>query len=59
MVFGVGELLEWITRWITLQPGDVLLTASPAGVGQMKPGDRVEVEIAGIGALANTVGRRS
>jgi len=42
MVFGVGELLEWITRWITL-----------------KPGDRVEVEIAGIGALANTVGRRS
>ncbi|MCC9198366.1 fumarylacetoacetate hydrolase family protein [Arthrobacter sp. zg-Y820] len=55
MVFGVGELLAWITQWITLQPGDVLLTASPAGVGQMKPGDSIEVEISGIGVLSNTV----
>lgn len=59
MVFGVGELLEWVTRWITLQPGDVLLTATPAGVGQMKPGDTVEVEIDGIGVLANTVAWRT
>ncbi len=59
MVFGVGELLEWITRWITLQPGDVLLTATPAGVGQMKPGDTVEVEISGIGVLTNPVNWRT
>ena len=55
MVFGVGEILEWVTQWITLQPGDVVLTASPAGVGQMKPGDTVEVEISGIGTLSNKV----
>lgn len=55
MVFGVGEILEWVTQWITLQPGDVVLTASPAGVGQMKPGDTIEVEISGIGTLSNTV----
>ena len=58
MVFGVGELLAWITQWITLQPGDVVLTASPAGVGQMKPGDTVDVEISGIGTLSNTVALR-
>lgn len=55
MVFGIGELLAFITRWITLRPGDVVLTGSPAGVGPMVPGDVVEVEISGIGTLRNTV----
>ncbi|MFJ4651542.1 fumarylacetoacetate hydrolase family protein [Nocardia sp. NPDC088792] len=55
MVFDVAELLAYITRWITLQPGDILLTGSPAGVGPMTPGDLVEVEISGIGTLRNTV----
>ncbi|WP_327139950.1 fumarylacetoacetate hydrolase family protein [Nocardia sp. NBC_01327] len=55
MVFGVGELLAYVTRWITLEPGDVLLTGSPAGVGPMHPGDTVDVEISGIGTLRNTV----
>ncbi|MDG4669376.1 fumarylacetoacetate hydrolase family protein [Mycobacterium sp. 236(2023)] len=55
MVFGVAELIEWITRWITLNPGDVILTASPAGVGPMQVGDRVEVAISGIGTLTNIV----
>lgn len=58
MVFGVGELLAFVTRWITLQPGDVLLTGSPAGVGPMAPGDDVEVEISGIGTLRNVVAER-
>lgn len=58
MVFGVGELLAFLTRWITLEPGDVLLTGSPAGVGPMVPGDRVEVEISGIGTLRNLVADR-
>ncbi|WP_433663148.1 fumarylacetoacetate hydrolase family protein [Nocardia sp. CA-128927] len=53
MVFGAGELLEYVTRWITLEPGDVLLTGSPAGVAPMAPGD--VVEISGIGTLRNTV----
>ncbi|MGW1797521.1 fumarylacetoacetate hydrolase family protein [Streptomyces sp. NPDC001984] len=55
MVFGVGELLAFVTRWITLQPGDVLLTGSPAGVGPLVPGDRVEVRIEGVGTLSNPV----
>jgi 2-keto-4-pentenoate hydratase/2-oxohepta-3-ene-1,7-dioic acid hydratase in catechol pathway len=58
MVFGIGELLAFVTRWITLEPGDVLLTGSPAGVGPMVPGDVVEVEISGIGRLRNTVAAR-
>jgi 2-keto-4-pentenoate hydratase/2-oxohepta-3-ene-1,7-dioic acid hydratase in catechol pathway len=58
MVFGIGELLAFVTRWITLEPGDVLLTGSPAGVGPMVPGDVVEVEISGIGTLRNTVADR-
>lgn len=55
MVFGVPELLAYVTRWITLQPGDLLLTGSPAGVGALTPGDVVEVEISEIGTLRNTV----
>ncbi|MVU82757.1 2-hydroxyhepta-2,4-diene-1,7-dioate isomerase [Nocardia sp. ET3-3] len=58
MVFGVGRLLAYVTRWITLQPGDVLLTGSPAGVGALLPSDVVEVEISGIGVLRNTVVER-
>ncbi|MER7083233.1 2-keto-4-pentenoate hydratase/2-oxohepta-3-ene-1,7-dioic acid hydratase (catechol pathway) [Saccharopolyspora kobensis] len=58
MVFGIGELLAFVTRWITLEPGDVLLTGSPAGVGPMAPGDDVEVEISGIGTLRNVVAER-
>ncbi|MEC3956432.1 fumarylacetoacetate hydrolase family protein [Nocardia sp. CDC153] len=59
MVFGVDRLLAYVTRWITLQPGDILLTGSPAGVGPLVPGDLVEVEIAGIGTLRNTVVERT
>lgn len=59
MVFCVRELIVWITRWITLGPGDVVLTGSPGGVGAMAPGDVVEVEIDGIGALVNPVVARA
>lgn len=55
MVFGVGELIEFVTAVMTLLPGDVLLTGTPAGVGPLVDGDTVEVEIEGIGVLANPV----
>jgi 2-keto-4-pentenoate hydratase/2-oxohepta-3-ene-1,7-dioic acid hydratase in catechol pathway len=55
MIFSVPRVLAHITRWITLRPGDVVLTGSPAGVGPMVPGDEVTVEIEGIGALTNPV----
>lgn len=58
MVFGVAELIEFITRVMTLLPGDVILTGTPGGIGPIVPGDRVEVEVEGIGTLANPVVRQ-
>ncbi len=55
MVFGVAELLEFVSAVMTLLPGDVLLTGTPSGVGPVVPGDLMEVEIDGIGTLANRV----
>jgi 2-keto-4-pentenoate hydratase/2-oxohepta-3-ene-1,7-dioic acid hydratase in catechol pathway len=52
---GVAELLAYVSRVMTLLPGDVLLTGTPAGVGPLAAGDRVEVEVEGIGVLANEV----
>lgn len=55
LTFGPNVLIEFITQVMTLLPGDVILTGTPAGVGPMKPGDRVEVEVEGIGILENEV----
>ena len=55
MVFNCGAIIEFITSVMTLEPGDVILTGTPAGVGPLAPGDRVEVEIEGIGVLQNVV----
>jgi 2-keto-4-pentenoate hydratase/2-oxohepta-3-ene-1,7-dioic acid hydratase in catechol pathway len=55
MVFDCGTIIEFITSVMTLNPGDVILTGTPAGVGPLNAGDRVEVEIEGIGILANRV----
>jgi 2-keto-4-pentenoate hydratase/2-oxohepta-3-ene-1,7-dioic acid hydratase in catechol pathway len=54
-IFSIPVLLSYITAAITLEPGDLVLTGTPAGVGPLTAGDRVEVEIAGLGVLANTV----
>jgi len=53
MVFPVSRLIAHISRFATLRPGDVIATGTPAGVGPLKAGDRVEVEIEGIGVLGN------
>jgi 2-keto-4-pentenoate hydratase/2-oxohepta-3-ene-1,7-dioic acid hydratase in catechol pathway len=53
MIFGAATILEHVTAFMTLLPGDVLMTGTPEGVGQLQPGDRVEVEVEGIGVLAN------
>ena len=55
MVFDCAFIVEFITAVMTLQPGDVILTGTPAGVGPLVSGDRVEVEIEGIGVLRNVV----
>ena len=53
-IFSIPELLAYITQAITLEPGDLLLTGTPSGVGPLKAGDRVEVSMAGLGVLRNT-----
>ena len=58
MVHGVAALVSHASKAFTLLPGDVILTGTPAGVGPMEAGQRVEVEIEGIGVLANPVVRR-
>ncbi|MCA5894820.1 fumarylacetoacetate hydrolase family protein [Isoptericola sp. NEAU-Y5] len=58
MVFDVPFLVSYISRAMTLLPGDVILTGTPAGVGRIEHGDRVEVEVEGLGTLANPVFRR-
>lgn len=55
MVFGVAEVIEYITAFTTLLPGDVVLTGTPSGVGKVEPGDVMEVEVDGIGTLTNPV----
>ncbi|MCX5725827.1 MAG: fumarylacetoacetate hydrolase family protein [Candidatus Saganbacteria bacterium] len=57
MIFKVFELVSFISMVMTLLPGDVILTGTPKGVGPMKQGDKVEVEIDGIGKLCNYVRR--
>ncbi len=53
-IFPIPELLAYITAAITLEVGDLLLTGTPAGVGPLNAGDRVDVEISGLGVLSNT-----
>ena len=55
LVFGVAELVEYVTRVMTLLPGDVILTGTPAGVGPIVDGDVVEVDVQSIGVLTNPV----
>ncbi|MFW6161054.1 MAG: fumarylacetoacetate hydrolase family protein [Acidobacteriota bacterium] len=56
-IFSVPFLIRFISNIMTLFPGDLIATGTPAGVGPMSPGDRVDVQIEGIGVLSNTVMR--
>ena len=58
MAFSVATLLRYISRAMTLLPGDLIATGTPAGVSSLKDGDVVEVEVEGIGVLRNAVTRR-
>ena len=55
MVFSPSFLVRWISRMMTLEPGDLIATGTPAGVGPLVAGDVVDVRIAGIGVLRNPV----
>jgi 2-keto-4-pentenoate hydratase/2-oxohepta-3-ene-1,7-dioic acid hydratase in catechol pathway len=55
MVFGIPHLLAYVSEIMTLNAGDVVLTGTPSGVGQLEPGDTVEVEIEGVSRVRNPV----
>ncbi|MDQ2071789.1 fumarylacetoacetate hydrolase family protein [Haloarcula sp. NS06] len=55
LIFSVPKLIAEITSYMTLEPGDVIATGTPEGVGPMEDGDKVEVEIEGIGTLKHSV----
>lgn len=57
LIFSIPELIAEITRYMTLEPGDVIATGTPEGVGPLEDGNTVEVEIEGIGTLEHTVRR--
>jgi 2-keto-4-pentenoate hydratase/2-oxohepta-3-ene-1,7-dioic acid hydratase in catechol pathway len=54
MIFPVPRIISHISRFATLRPGDVIATGTPAGVGPLKDGDRIEVELEGVGKLENS-----
>lgn len=55
MVFSIPELIAYVSSFTTLLPGDVILTGTPAGIGEIVPGDSVSVTVSGIGTLTNPV----
>ncbi len=57
LLFGVDEIVSYISRYVTLLPGDLIFTGTPGSTQAMQPGDVVEVEVTGVGVLRNTVAR--
>ncbi len=55
MIFDVPFLIEYLSGFMTLQPGDMIATGTPKGMADVQPGDVVDVEIEGIGRLRNTM----
>ena len=55
MIFSAAFVVRWISRTMTLEPGDLIATGTPAGVGPLTAGDRAEVSVEGIGVLSNPV----
>jgi len=55
LLFDVADLISYLSSFITLLPGDLVMTGTPGGVGPLSPGDTFEIEIEGVGRLSNTV----
>ena len=59
MIFSVRDILVYVSCYVTLEAGDVILTGTPEGVGPVQPGDTVEVEVQGVGVLRTVIGLAS
>jgi len=57
LVFNIPQLIVYVSSIMTLNPGDIILTGTPAGVGELNEGDVIEIEIEGIGKLRNLVSK--
>jgi 2-keto-4-pentenoate hydratase/2-oxohepta-3-ene-1,7-dioic acid hydratase in catechol pathway len=55
LIFGIDVLVEFVTRVMTLVPGDIISTGTPSGIGPIQPGDRVTIKVQGVGELSNPV----
>jgi 2-keto-4-pentenoate hydratase/2-oxohepta-3-ene-1,7-dioic acid hydratase in catechol pathway len=57
MIFPVNVIIAYVAQFMTLEPGDLIATGTPSGVGPLQPGCTVEVDVAGVGVLRNPVVR--
>ena len=55
MLFDVNVIIEYISAFMTLEPGDLIATGTPSGVGPLLPGSNIRIDIEGVGVLENTV----
>ena len=58
LIFGSAEIVSYVSKYVTLEPGDMIFTGTPGATSAMQPGDIVEVELEGVGLLRNVVGGR-
>jgi 5-oxopent-3-ene-1,2,5-tricarboxylate decarboxylase/2-hydroxyhepta-2,4-diene-1,7-dioate isomerase len=54
MIFDLDVIIEFVTAFMTLEPGDLIATGTPSGVGPLQPGSNIRIEIEGVGVLENT-----
>jgi len=59
LIFTIPELVEFISAVMTLEPGDIISTGTPSGIGPIRPGDQVTIHVEGVGALTNPVVART
>jgi 2-keto-4-pentenoate hydratase/2-oxohepta-3-ene-1,7-dioic acid hydratase in catechol pathway len=55
LIFPIEKLVEFVTFVMTLEPGDIISTGTPEGIGPIKPGDTVRIKVEGVGELVNPV----
>ena len=58
LIFGTAEIVSYVSRYVTLEAGDMIFTGTPGTTSAMQPGDVVEVELEHVGVLTNTIGER-
>ena len=58
LIFDTAAIVSYVSRYVTLEPGDMIFTGTPGTTSAMQPGDVVEVELEGVGVLRNTIGRK-